>query len=347
MTTARHVRISGVGSALPSRVVPNSYFEGLVETTDEWIATRTGIRSRHFAAEGETTASLGADAAARALESAGLGPEGVDLLVVGTVTPDRPMPSAAAYVQARLGMHCAAFDLNAACAGFVYGVSIATAQIQAGAAERVLVIGSETLSRVLDLHDRTTCVLFGDGAGAAVLEPSDEAGIIASSLYLDGTATELLSIPAGGSLEPASADTVRNHQHVIRMTDGKAVFRRAVIGMAEACASLLEKSGVTPEEVTTVIPHQANARIMTAVADRLSIPREKLFMDIAEVGNTSAASIPIAMDRAWRSGRLSPGDVVLTTAFGAGLAWGANLLRWTAPPPAAARPSGEAGSADG
>jgi 3-oxoacyl-[acyl-carrier-protein] synthase-3 len=337
MSTLRHARVSGVGSALPSRVVPNSFFESLVDTTDEWIQERTGIRSRRFAADGETTASLASDAAARALESAGMGPEAVDLVMVATITPERPMPSTAAYVQARLGMHCAAFDLNAACAGFVYGLSIAAAQITAGAADRVLVIGAETLSRTLDLTDRATCVLFGDGAGAVVLEPTDEPGIIASTLELDGTATELLTIPAGGSEEPASEVSVREGRHLIRMSDGRVVFKRAVTGMAEACASLLEKAGMSSDDVSIVIPHQANARIMTAVANRLNVPHERLFMDVAEVGNTSAASIPIAIDHAWRQGRLEPGDVLLTTAFGGGLAWGANLVRWTAGAPLGAR----------
>jgi len=343
MSTVRHASISGVGSALPDRVVPNTFFESLVDTTDEWIRERTGIRSRHFASEGETTSSLAADAAARALKSAGLEAEAIDLLIVCTITSDRPMPSTGAYVQARMGMHCPAFDMNAACAGFVYGLSVATAQVQAGAADRVLLIGAETISRFLDLSDRSTCVLFGDGAGAVVLEASEDPGIISSRLELDGTAGELLTVPAGGSEEPASEESVRQRRHVIRMNDGRAVFKRAVTGMAEACAGLLDKAGMTGDDVAVVIPHQANARIMNAIADRLSIPREKLFVDIEEVGNTSAASIPIAMDHAWRSGAVVPGDVVLTTAFGGGLAWGANLLRWTAPTPEGAQAAGGAG----
>jgi 3-oxoacyl-[acyl-carrier-protein] synthase-3 len=335
MSATRHARISGVGSSLPSRVVPNSFFEPLVDTTDEWIQERTGIRSRHFASDGETTASLGAEAASRALRSAGLGPEAVDLVVVATITPERLMPSTAAYIQSRLGTQCAAFDMNAACAGFVYALSVASAQITAGAADRILVIGAETLSRTLDLTDRGTCVLFGDGAGAIVLERSDEPGVIASTLELDSTATELLTIHAGGSEEPASEASVRDGRHALRMYDGRAIFKRAATGMAEACASLLEKTGMTADDVSVVIPHQANARIMLAVVNRLNVPHERLFMDVAEVGNTSAASIPIAMDHAWRQGRLQPGDLVLTTAFGGGLAWGANLIRWTAPAPPA------------
>jgi 3-oxoacyl-[acyl-carrier-protein] synthase III len=334
MSSVRHASISGVGSALPTRVVPNAFFESRVDTTDEWIRERTGIRSRHFAGDGETTSSLGAEAAGRALAAAGLEPEAIDLLIVCTITSDRPMPSTAAFVQARLGMQCPAFDMNAACAGFVYGLSVATAHVQAGAADRVMLIGSETMSRALNLTDRGTCVLFGDGAGAVVLERSEEPGIISSRLELDGTAADLLTIPAGGSEEPASEESVRANRHAIRMNDGRAVFKRAVTGMAGACAELLDKAGMTGDDVAVVIPHQANARIMNAIADRLNIPREKVFSDIEEVGNTSAASIPIAMDHAWRAGAVSPGEVVLTTAFGGGLAWGANLLRWTAPTPA-------------
>ena len=333
MSSERHARVAGVGSALPARVVPNSYFESLVETSDEWIQDRTGIRSRRFASDGETTSTLAADAAAQALESAGLPPTSVDLLIVATCTPDRPLPSTASFVQARLGMTCPAFDLNAACAGFVYGLSVGGAHIRAGASDRVLVVGAEVLSRVLNMTDRTTCVLFGDGAGAVVLEPAAEPGLLDSRLALDGTQAELLTIPAGGTEEPATEEDVRGNRTKIHMQDGQAVFRQAVVAMAEACRELLDKSGLAPADLDAVIAHQANARIIAAVGKRLGLDPAKVFVDIAEVGNTSAASIPIAMDRAWRAGRLHPGDVVLTTAFGAGLAWGANLLRWTAPTP--------------
>jgi len=336
----RFAQITGVGSALPERVVPNAYFERLVDTSDEWIQDRTGIKSRRFASEGETTSTLAADAGGRALESAGVDPGSVDLLIVATCTPDRPLPAAAAYVQRLLGMTCPAFALNAACAGFIYGVSTGSSFIQSGNAERVLVVGSEVLSRVVNMTDRTTCVLFGDGAGAVVLQPSDEPGVLDSILALDGTQSELLTIPAGGVEEPANAESVASHRHEIHMSSGSSVFKRAVVGMAEACASLLEKAGLSVEDVDVVIPHQANARIIAAVRERLHIPPERVFVDMEEVGNTSAASIPIAMDRAWRDGRLRPGDLVLTTAFGAGLAWGSNLLRWTAP-----SPEGRAGDA--
>ncbi len=329
----RLAAITSVGSALPERVVPNSFFEDLVDTSDGWIQERTGIKARRFAGEGETTATLAAQAASHALEAVGVSPAAVDLLIVATCTPDRPLPATAAFVQQRMGMSCPAFDLNAACAGFIYGLSVGSSFVMAGNADRVLVVGAEVLSRVINLTDRTTCVLFGDGAGAVLLEPAADGGVIDSVLALDGGQSELLTIPAGGVEEPATPESVATHRHEIHMADGRSVFRRAVVGMANACAGLLEKAGLTKDDVDIVIPHQANARIIAAVGDRLGIPRERVFVDMEEVGNTSAASIPIAMDRAWRDGRLKPGDLVLTTAFGAGLAWGANLIRWTAPGP--------------
>jgi 3-oxoacyl-[acyl-carrier-protein] synthase III len=336
VSTERFARIASVGSALPHRVVPNEFFESLVETSDEWIIERTGIHTRRFAGPGETTSTLSVDAATRALASAGWDPSAVDLLVVATCTPDRPLPSTAAFIQARLGMSCAAFDLNAACAGFVYGLSVGSAQIRAGAADRVLVIGAEVLSRSLNLTDRTTCVLFGDGAGAALLEPAEEPGVIDSLLAMDGTQAELLTVRAGGSERPATPETAASHEHQIHMENGQTVFHLAVVGMAAACASVLEKAGLSGSDVTIVIAHQANARIIAAVGKRLGIDPARVVIDVAEVGNTSAASIPIAMDRAWNAGRLHPGDLVLTAAFGAGLAWGANLIRWTAPAPSGA-----------
>ena len=277
MSNERFARIASVGSALPHRVVPNEFFESLVETSDEWIIERTGIHTRRFAGPGETTSTLSVDAATRALGSADWDPSAVDLLIVATCTPDRPLPSTAAFVQAKLGMSCAAFDLNAACAGFVYGL-----------------------------------------------------------LAMDGTQAELLTIPAGGSEQPATAETAATHGHQIHMQNGQTVFHQAVVGMAAACASVLEKAGLSGNDVTIVIAHQANARIIAAVGKRLGIDPARVVIDVAEVCNTSAASIPIAMDRAWKAGRLHPGDLVLTAAFGAGLAWGANLIRWTAPAPSGA-----------
>ena len=331
MSPERYARITGIGSALPSRRGPNAYFESIVQTSDEWIVDRTGIRERRFVVDGETTSTLATDAATRALDGAGLEPEAIDLLILATCTPDRPLPASAALVQARMGMTCPAFDLNAACAGFVYGLSVGGAQIAAGAADRVLVVGSEALSRVINMTDRTTCVLFADGAGAVVLEPGAEPGLMASKLALDGKQADLLTIYAGGTAEPATPEGIAQHRNSIHMADGQTVFRQAVVAMAESCREILEKAGVDPADVDVVVAHQANARIIAAVGKRLGIDPAKVIIDIADVGNTSAASIPIAMDRAWRAGRVGPGDLVLTTAFGAGLSWGANLLRWTAP----------------
>ena len=328
---ARHAQIAGIGSALPERLVHNAELEDLVDTTDQWIYSRTGIRARRFAGEGETAASLAADAASRALEAAGRDPGSVDLTVIATVSGDQPLPSTASFVQDRLGIGGAAFDLQAACAGFIYAAEVAAAQIATGGAETALVVGTEVLSRFVNFADRTTCVLFGDGAGAAVLVPGEEPGIMGSVLENDGRHAHLLEIPAGGSARPATPETAGSGAHKIVMSDGREVFKRAVVGMAGAAARLLEKAGMTPEEVTLLVPHQANARIIRAVAERMSFPMDRVFVDLEEVGNTSAASVPIALDHAWRRGLLAPGDVVLTVAFGAGLAWGANLLRWTAP----------------
>jgi len=333
VTAGRFSRIASVASALPERIVPNAYFESIVQTSDQWIVERTGIRERRFAGEGESTATLSAVAGAEALRRADVAPQSVDLLIVATCTPERNIPSTAAFVQARLGLTCPSFDLNAACAGWVYAMSVADAQIRAGSADRVLVIGAEVLSRVLDMTDRTTCVLFGDGAGATFLEPGEEPGVIQSMLALDGTMAEVLTQPAGGTGEPITHQTLEARRNFLRMTDGQAVFKMAVTAMASACTEVLEKAGYTPADLTIVIGHQANARILSALGKRLGLGPEKVLIDIERVGNTSAASIPIALDRAWRRGLLEPGALVLTAAFGAGMAWGASLIRWTAESP--------------
>ena len=334
MSGRRHAAIAGVGSALPDRVVPNAYFESILDTSDEWIRQRTGIGERRFAADGQATSDLGTAALRSALDAAGIAPDQLDLIICATLTPDTPIPASAVWTQRKLGIGCPAFDVNAACAGFSFGLSTGAAFIESGAAETVAVIGAEVLSRVLDFTDRSTCVLFGDGAGAVVLRPSDTPGLIGSVLGTDGKAAEILIIPAGGSARPATAETVVRRDHTIRMPSGREVFKRAVTEMAGACRELLDKSGFEPGEVDLLIPHQANSRIMVAVAERLGIGMERAVVDVAEIGNTSAASIPIALDRAWRAGRIAPDALVLLTSFGAGLAWGANLLRWTAPEPA-------------
>ncbi|HEX6262963.1 MAG TPA: beta-ketoacyl-ACP synthase III [Actinomycetota bacterium] len=333
--TGRHAQIAGLGSALPERVVTNDDLAAMgVDTSDEWIRARTGIGARRFVAEGETASMLGAQAARKALEAAGVDPGAVDLTISATFTGDQPLPSTASFLQAELGIYGAAFDLAAACAGFIYATEMARGQIVTGGAETVLVVGVEVLSPILNLEDRTTCVLFGDGAGAAVLVPGDEPGIIGSVLENDGRHAHMLEVPSGGSASPTSSETLARGEHYVRMADGREVFKRAVRGMSDAARRLLEKAGLALDDVTMLVPHQANARIIRAVAERLSVPPERVYIDLEEVGNTSAASVPIALDHAWREGRLSPGDLVLTAAFGAGLAWGANLIRWTAEPPA-------------
>jgi len=323
--------VAGLGSVLPERVVSNEWFESFIDTSDEWIRERTGIRERRFAPDGQTTSDLATEATRRALQTAGIAPEQVDLLVCASLTGDTPIPSTAVWMQRKLEISAPAFDVNAACAGFSYAMSAATAFIESGQAETVVVAGAEILSRVMNFQDRSTCVLFGDGAGAVVLRRSEEPGVLGSVLGADGRAAEILIIPGGGSAQPPTHESLEAKSYTIHMPNGREVFKRAVVEMANACRQLLEKSGFGPEDVDLLIPHQANARIMVAVAERLKIPQERAVVDVESVGNTSAASIPIALDRAWRAGRVRTGDLVLLTSFGAGLAWGANLVRWTGP----------------
>ena len=316
----RHATISGVGSALPPRLVPNTWFEASLETSDEWIRDRTGIQARHFVDEGVVTSDLAVEASRAALEVAGISADQVDMLICATITGDAPFPATAVYTQDKLGISCPSFDIGAACAGFSYGLASATAFIQAGMAETVLLVGAEVFSKILDYTDRGTCVLFGDGAGAAVVSASDSPGVEGTVLGADGSAAGILMMPTGGLLQ---------------MSNGREVFKRAVTEMAASCRDLLEKSGYSADDVDLLIPHQANARIMTAVGERLGIGADRAVMDVAEVGNTSAASIPIALDRAWRAGRIHEGNLILFTSFGSGLTWGATLLRWTMPGPTA------------
>jgi 3-oxoacyl-[acyl-carrier-protein] synthase III len=331
VAVTRHATITGVGSSLPPRLVPNTWFESRIETSDEWIRERTGIEARHFAEDGVVTSDLAVEASRVALETAGITGAQVDVIVCASVTGDTPFPATAVWVQRSLGLSCPAFDVNAACAGFSYGLATATAFVEAGMADTVLLIGAEVFSRILDFSDRQTCVLFGDGAGAAVIQAAPAPGIEGTVLGADGSAAEILLVPGGGSREPATAETVAEGRHWIQMPNGREVFKRAVTEMASACREVLEKNGHTPEDVDLLIPHQANARIMKAVAERLRIPEERAVIDVAEIGNTSAASIPIALDRAYRAGRVKEGDLVLFTSFGAGLTWGATVLRWTLP----------------
>ena len=320
--TRRSVLV-GTGSALPVRAVSNLELSERVDTSDEWIVERTGIRSRHLAGEGETTASLATDAARAALAAAGLEPKDIGLIILATCTPDQTFPAAATIVQDRLGSHGGiAFDVGAVCSGFLYAVSVADAMLKTGAADRALVIGAETMSRLLDWDDRTTCVLFGDGAGAIVLEARDVAedgpGILASKLHADGAHNELLYVDGG----PSSTGTVGH----IRMK-GREVFRHAVVNLAEVLGEVLGDTGFTAEDIDWVVPHQANQRILDATARKLGLPPEKVVVTVDRHANTSAASVPLALDTAIRDGRIKPGDLVMLEAMGGGFTWGASLLR--------------------
>jgi len=322
-------RIAGTGHYAPEKVLTNHDLERMVDTSDEWIAERTGIRQRHLAAEGETTSDMAAHAARAAIAAAGIAPTDLDLIIVATVTPDVPLPSTAVFVQQKIGARpdCPAFDIAAACAGFIYGMSIADRFLTTGGARHVLVIGVELLSRVIDWSDRTTCVLFGDGAGAAVLTRSeDERGLLSTHLFADGAQAQALHIPAGGSALPASLATVEAGLHTVHMT-GQDVFKYAVRALSSASVTALEANGISKEDVRWVIPHQANLRILEAVSKRIGVGIERFVLNIARYGNTSSASIPIALDEALRAGTIESGDLVLMCALGAGFAWGSALLR--------------------
>jgi 3-oxoacyl-[acyl-carrier-protein] synthase-3 len=323
------MRIAGTGKMIPERRVTNDELARTVDTSDEWVRARTGIGARHRLEPELATSDMIAAASRPALEAAGVDAAELDLIVCATVTPDMPMPSAAVLVQQKLGASCPAFDFSAACAGFSYGLSIVDSLIASGDYERILFAGGEALSRFVDWNDRKTCVLFGDGAGAVVCVPSEsrERGMLAAEIHADGSMASDLMIPGGGSAEPPTAETVVRRRHFIEM-NGQAIFSRAVKAMSEACESVLKKSGLAIGDVDLLIPHQANLRIIEAIGRRLGIDGDRVLINIEDYGNTSAASIPIALDEAVRSGRLTEGMTVLTCGLGAGLTWGAALLRW-------------------
>ena len=321
--------ITGWGVSVPEGRLTNADFERLVDTSDEWIVERTGIRERRVAGEGETTATLGIAAGAAALKQAGMTPGDVDLLVLATTTPEQPIPQTSAFVQEGLGLRCGAFDVSVGCAGFVYGL-ITGSMFLAGGLERVLVVGAETLSRILDYTDRQTCVLFGDAAGAVVLSTArgeDPPGLLTWDLGCDGSGTDLIQMRGGGSRFPTSAATVAAGEHCVRM-DGAEVFRRAVRSAVASASATLERAGVKPEQVDLFVPHQANVRIIAAAAQRLGLGPERVAVNVDRYGNTSAASVPLALAEAADAGRLKEGDLVLLTAIGAGMAWASALLRW-------------------
>ena len=320
-----HSTIAGTGGYLPERVMTNKEFEKIVDTSDEWIRERTGIKRRHIAADGETTSDMALAAARNAMEAAGAGDDEIDLIIIATTTPDKVFPSTACIVQRRLGVSkIAAFDVNAACSGFIYALDIANRFIRTGGAKCALIIGAETYSRILDWSDRTTCVLFGDGAGAVVLRAAAEPGVISTHIHADGQYEDLLHVPAGIS---SGYDQVRQESAYIKMK-GHEVFRKAVGVLGAIAKETLAGNNIDQHDIAWLIPHQANLRIITAAAKKLDLPMERVVVTVDEHANTSSASIPLALDVAVRDGRIKRGELLLFEAFGAGFTWGSALVRY-------------------
>lgn len=326
-----NAKIIGLGKYLPEKVLTNHDLENMIDTTDEWITTRTGIKERHIAAKHETTATMGAEAAKKAIEMAGLKPEDIDMTIFATLSPDMPFPASACLVQDILSLpNTGTVDIEAACSGFIYAMSMGYAYIVSKMYKNILIIAAETMSRFTDWEDRNTCVLFGDGAGAVVLsatDDKDESGFLGFKLGGDGSYKDFLYLPAGGSLRPPTIETVEEGLHFLKM-DGNATFKVAVRTMVKVLKDLLDEKGIDKDDVHIVVPHQANERIDFAVADRLKIPREKFFLNLQKYGNTSGATIPIALAEAYEEGRIKKGDLIAFVAFGGGFTWGASLLKW-------------------
>ena len=322
-------KIVSTGSYLPEKVLTNFDLEKMVETSDQWITERTGIKERRIANGNQAASDLAYDASKVALARAALKPEDIDLIIVASVTGDMPFPSTACILQDKLGARkAAAFDVNAACSGFLYGLYVADSFIRSGMHKKILVVGTEVLSKFTDWKDRTTCILFGDGAGAVIVEPTTEdRGIISMSINSDGSMWDILHMPAGGSKIPASRESVDNKLHYIKMK-GNETFKLAVRALEDLVIRILEENKLAPSQISLLIPHQANLRIIQATADRLGIPMEKVLINIDKYGNTSAASIPIALDEALTTGRVKEGDYILLEAFGGGLTWASALLKW-------------------
>lgn len=325
------VALIGTGSYVPERRLTNSDLEKMVDTSNEWIVARTGIEERRIAAPGEKTSDMATKAALRAMEAAGVTPDEIDLIIVGTVTPDTFTPSTACYVQANIGAkNAAAFDISAACSSFLFALKTAVQYIGCGQARTALIISSEKLSHIVNWEDRATCVLFGDGAGAAVLQTGTgiegDSAVLASDIGSDGTLTDLLMVPGGGSAIPTTEDNIHEKLYTLAMR-GNEVFRHAVSHMKDSALSLIHRTGIKPEEVNVVIPHQANLRIINAVAERLGIPVDRVFINLQKYGNTSGAACAIALDEAIRTGKAKKGDIVLMVTFGAGLTWSSAAIR--------------------
>jgi 3-oxoacyl-[acyl-carrier-protein] synthase-3 len=325
----RTCSITGVGAYVPERILTNAELEKLVDTSDEWITTRTGIKERHMAAKDEFTSDMAAKAAQRAMKMAGVTASQIDLIIVATITPDMPFPATACFVQQKIGAkRAAAFDLEAACSGFIYGLEIGQQFVMSRTYDTVLVIGAEKLSAITDWQDRNTCVLFGDGAGAAVLQNRENShGLLTAVMGADGGKANLLFMPAGGSRCPASKDSVDARMHFLRM-EGKETFKNAVQAMCSAAQEVLRRCELDITRIKCVIPHQANRRIIDAVGNRLGATPEQMFINVHRYGNTSAASVAIALDEAVVSGKIQRGDLILLVVFGAGLTWGAAVIEW-------------------
>lgn len=329
MTAPYKARFSGLGFFVPPKVLTNFDLEKMVETTDEWIRTRTGIRERHIAEKGQSSGDLGYEAAKQAIQNSGLTAQDIDLIIVATITPHMLFPSTACYIQAKLGAQCGAFDMAAACSGYTYAVAVAESFIKSGIHKHVLVVGSEVLSGFIDWTDRSTCVLFGDGAGAAVISRSEnsDSGIVCSYLGSDGTLADVLKIPAGGSANPTTAETVQQGLHYLKM-QGADVFKVAVRTMEEAVREVARRGGITVEQINCLIPHQANSRILNAVGERLGMGEDKVYTNVEVYGNMSSASTAVALCEAVQKKRIKPGDYVVLVGFGGGLTWAASLVKW-------------------
>ena len=325
----RPVHIVGTGSYVPDRVLTNADLEKMVDTTDEWITSRSGIKERRIAPDWMCTSDMAAEAARRAIQQAGIREDQIDLIICATITPDMPFPSTACLIQHKLGAkHVAAFDIEAACSGFLYGLEVGQQFITSGSCDTVLVVAAEKLSTIVDWQDRSTCVLFGDGAGAAILRSrGEEHGILTTCMGADGSQADILFMPAGGAKFPASKESVSARMHVIKM-EGKEVFKSAVIAMQTAAEEALKKCNLTIDDIKCVIPHQANVRIIDALADRLGAPKEKVYVNVHRYGNISAASVAIALDEAAREGRFQRGDLILLVVFGGGLTWASCVIQW-------------------
>lgn len=329
-TPTPSVFIRGIGAYAPANRVTNEELSKRVDTTDEWIRTRSGIGERRIAAPGEHTSDMGLKAAEQAIARARIDKSEIDLVICATMSPDMPVPSTACLISAKLGLgDIPAFDIGAACSGFVYMLQVASLMLRSGDYRNILIVGSEKVSSFVDWQDRGTCVLFGDAAGAAILSRCDtpDVGVLGNVLASDGSNPELLYCPAGGSARPASAETVAGREHFLRM-NGKEIFKLASRAMTSCSEKVLQKCGVSADQVACIIPHQANLRIIEAVSKQLNVPMDRFFLNLERYGNTSAASIPVALEEAWREKRIKHGDLVLLVAFGAGLTWGATLIKW-------------------